>query len=231
MADQQQNTVPLYEIVETAADIISSLQIEIDRNQDLTEYNHLRSDRRNAKITRVARIWSEGGLGEAERLFDLARDQPDKFKDQKSSKKTGKSGSVSPVESARSELMAVWGQLKKDQTFHHAKMNARHQVAEAAETVKKLEREGKKLEQMLSLTLDATRDLKQALANGIRNVPLEVALAPNSNVPLATKVAAMQRTSEGVVNRLNNSKQGPTPRSLPTPSAGRMHGEDDDGRR
>ena len=231
---EQQKTIPLYELVETAAEIVADLQNAINTNQDLSAYNTRRSDRRNANVRRIAKIWSEGQLTQVERQFDQVRDQPEKARADGAGKKKAQGGNRSGIEAAHSELMGIWAQLRKDPTFHHAKANARKEVVKATETVKKLEQEGKKLERMLGLTLDATRDLKQALANGIRNVPAEPALTPGANVPLAEKVAAMTRSCEAVNQRLTNSKQQPSPRPSPGPSSGGggSHGDGggDDGR-
>lgn len=223
MTNSDVKMVPLYQVVESVGHVVSELQGAIDRNQDDCGYNKRRANPRTANVRRVARIWSEGQLTEMERNFDLARDQPERFLQgqQGQNKKTGKGKQTPPLELARQDLMQFWQELRGDTGFHYAKTSMRRQTIEAGDTARKLEKEGKKLERELSRTMDVIRDLKQGLAQGIRNVPFEPALAPGINVPLPDKVAAIRRTGDVVAARLASAGAGPANRPTPSPSIGR----------
>lgn len=230
MSQPDNKTIPLYEIVDTANRITADLQQALDDNQSLGTYTRRRANPRTANVRRIAKIWSEGQLGTAERYFDTARDHPEKLANI-SGKKGGRAKGMPPLELARQQLLSLWDEIRKEPGFHHAKNAMRKQVSEAGDEVRRLEKEGKRLEQMLGLSMDMTRDLKNGLAQGIRNVPAEPALEKGLDVPVQEKLAAIKRTTEIVNQRLGNAGVSPANRPAPGPSVGRSSkGQEDETR-
>ncbi|MEM6902851.1 MAG: hypothetical protein AAF556_06410, partial [Pseudomonadota bacterium] len=74
MSSRAKKNIELYKVVEEATRMVGEIQREADKNQDQLQYVGRRADRRLSNPHRLAKIWSEGQLQEAEAKFDRVRD-------------------------------------------------------------------------------------------------------------------------------------------------------------
>lgn len=224
------NTIELYKLVEHATHLVRDLQTEVTANGERIDYLTRRSDRRSASPKRLAKIWSEGALQEAERAYDMAREGnlPDEASGGK--KRRGRKNATDPIDRARDGLFRIWEDLRADPGFKNATKVMRKSVRQAEKDADKFRKHGNRLELMLSQTIDATRDMKQAMSHGIRQVPLSPVLAPGSRAPFEEQVRALMDTSQAALNRATpERKQAPAPGVNPNPRGGAGGGGDDGG--
>ncbi|MBV6633394.1 MAG: hypothetical protein KI792_10250 [Alphaproteobacteria bacterium] len=226
MAKPQGKNIELYKVVEEATRLVGEIQREADRNQDQLSYVGRRADRRLSNPHRLAKIWSEGQLQEAEDRFDRVRDgeaKPEDLETGQPKKRRKKKGAASAEDEAlwnsREQLFGIWNSLRKDNGFKNAAKQVKKAIGEAGKEVKKREKQGKHLEQALNKTIAAVRDMKQAMSAGIRQVPYEAALDAGPSVAIDKRVAAFQRVSAAAMSRAQ-PQVAPAPQAGMNPSAG-----------
>ncbi|MEO0392595.1 MAG: hypothetical protein AAF213_05020 [Pseudomonadota bacterium] len=230
MADEPQGkTIELYKVVEHATRLVGEIQKQADINQDRLSYASRRSDRRLANPKRLAKIWSEGQLQEAEAAFDRARDG--EGQDQAATKKRKRRrGQLSddPIQQCREQLFGIWNGLRSDQGFRNATKRVKSSIGQAGKEAKRLEKQGKDLDLMLNKTIAAVRDMKHAMSVGIRQVPHIPALDSGPEASIANRVSAIQSVSVSAMKRAQPEAAptaAPTPGSMPVGGGSRDSGE------
>jgi hypothetical protein len=210
--------IELYKVVEHATRLVGEIQKESNQNQERLGYVSRRADRRLGNPHRIARIWSEGQLQDAERTFDLARDgklEDDADKNAGRKKSRRKRGlETDPVDVSRDNLFSIWDSIRTDSGFRNATKRVKESITQAGSQTRQLEKHGKRLDLMLAKTIEAVRDMKQAMSAGIRQVPYEAAIEAGPDVSFEAKVAALQRISHAAMARAapeNAPQRAPTP--------------------
>lgn len=210
----------LYKVVETATRIVGDIQKQLDTDQERMGYVGRRADRRLANPRRLAKIWSEGQLEEAEKTFDLAREgKLDTETGVQAKKRRGRKRQDDPLQAARDNLFLLWDSIRSDSGFKNAAKQVKKSISSAQSESRQLERNSKRLEMMLNKTIAAVRDMKQAMSAGIRQVPYEPMLEAGPEVGFEKKVAVLQRISHDALARALPGT-APTPAPSPNPRGG-----------
>ncbi len=221
MSDQSQN-IELYKVVEKAGQLVTEIQRAANTNQDRMGYVTRRSDRRLANPMRLAKIWSEGQLQEVEEAFDKARDGnlSDKMKQDlaeasKRRRGKGRRKGGDPIHHYREQLFGLWNNIRSDSGFKNATKRVKSSISQAGKEARQLQKEGKKLDLMLNKTIAAVRDMKHAMAAGIRQVPYDAVLDAGPSVPLEQRVSAVYNVS---VKAMARAQPEAVPSAAPTPN-------------
>ena len=227
MTESKGKTIELYKVVEQATRLVGEIQKQADINQDRLAYSTRRADRRLANPKRLAKIWSEGQLQEAEAAFDRARDG--KVEEGAAPrKKKRKKGQLSddPIQQCREQLFGIWNGLRSDSGFRNATKRVKSAISQAGRESKRLEKQGKDLDLMLNKTIAAVRDMKHAMSVGIRQVPYAPTLDAGPEVSISNRVAAIQNVSVAAMKR---AQPEATPAPAPTPNMRGGGGRTDQG--
>ncbi|MAJ65506.1 MAG: hypothetical protein CL558_03275 [Alphaproteobacteria bacterium] len=223
MSDQPQN-IELYKVVEKASQLVAEIQQASNTNQDRMGYVTRRSDRRLANPMRLAKIWSEGQLQEVEDAFDKARDgqMTEKMKADiadasKRRRGKGRRRAGDPIHHYREQLFGLWNNIRGDSGFKNATKRVKSSISQAGKEARQLQKEGKKLDLMLNKTIAAVRDMKHAMAAGIRQVPYNAILDAGPNVSLEHRVSAVHDVS---VKAMARAQPEAVPSAAPSPNMG-----------